>query len=163
MIQLFVFGTIFDWFNIFGRNLESLECVATLKGHSSRVNCVRILNSGENFVLSGGMDSSIRIWKMDGTGIAFDNGAHTARVNDIALLGPLSFASVSDDQKAKIWDLEKMICINGEENEFYVLFMTIEYKQSDSIYSCATYGGLLMTGSVDKHIRLWYMPFFCAL
>lgn len=92
-----------------------MSCLSILKGHSSRVNCVRILKSGEeNFILSGGMDAAIRLWK-NGSGAVFEKGQHTARVNDIALLGPQIFASVSDDKIAKVWDVETMTCISGEE------------------------------------------------
>jgi WD40 repeat protein len=65
-------------------NLETAECLATLKGHSKTVTSVHITPDGR-FAVSGSKDKTVKVWNLEtGTCVGTLEG-HIQEVHSVAI------------------------------------------------------------------------------
>ena len=86
----------------------SIECVATLRGHTAWIRCVTQLPDGR--FVSGSLDKTLEIWapsKEPGAQCVATLQGHTHWINCVLLLPDGRFVSVSSDHTLKIWDPSK--------------------------------------------------------
>ena len=80
------------------------------KEHNGRINCLIRLSDGK--IVSGGQDSTIKVWDIEKKQSIFTLKGHTSMIWDIKELPDNKLISASDDNKSKIWDLnaKKEVC-----------------------------------------------------
>jgi WD40 repeat protein/tetratricopeptide (TPR) repeat protein len=124
-----------------GNNLQ------TLSGHKDEVSSVNFNPKDGNILVSGSKDKSIKIWKND--------GKQMKEYNNIKLDFPVTavvfhpegqfFASVSDDNKVRFWDIEGRL-----------LFPPLDaHQEKISSLSFSPDGKYMVTASNDQTVKLW--------
>ena len=87
----------------------SIECVATLRGHTNLIHCVTLLPDGR--FVSGSSDGTLKIWdprhEEPGAQCVATLRGHTDWIYCVLLLHDGRFVSGSDDRTLKIWDPSK--------------------------------------------------------
>jgi WD40 repeat protein len=145
-------------------NITTTKCLRTLVGHSSYVNSVahfvRQDGNGE-FIVSGSVDRTIKIWGPDGRCLHTLSG-HTNSVTSLAVYGN-NIVSGSLDHTIKIWgphpqQQELYTCIrtlgvSGNQNSNlghagWVLSLAHFVRQEDN-RDC------IVSGSNDHTIKIW--------
>ena len=82
---------------------ENKEISVISKEHKNRINCLIKLSNGQ--VVSGGQDTTIKVWDIDKKECLYTLKGHTSIIWDIRELPDNKLISASDDNKSKIWDL----------------------------------------------------------
>ena len=90
-------------------DLPSDSCVATLRGHSARINTVAKVD--ETTIISGSgirreNDNTIRVWDLDSRSCVAVFRRHTSWVLSVAKLNKTTIFSGSLDKTIRVWDLE---------------------------------------------------------
>ena len=98
-------------------DLESGSCKDVLRGHRSKVLCVRF--AGPRRVISSGSDAEIRIWDLDQSRCLHVLKGHSDAITamDVSRDGRL-LATTGEDQTIRVWDLTSTTCIQcfGEKS-----------------------------------------------
>ena len=100
-------------------DIESGECLATLKGHSAIVRSIHI-SPNESYAVSGSDDKTVKIWDLEaGTCVGTLEG-HQAIVHSVAISpdGTLIASTGFTDHTVRLWDWKTGAClqvINDEE------------------------------------------------
>lgn len=130
-------------------DMETGDCLATLKGHTNQVRSVAITPDG-NRILSASFDKSVRVWDAkSGQELAKLDG-HKVVANSVNALqdNVHALSSGGGDGTLKIWNLVTNLCVK-----------TIECgtNQGDTIFSSAVNrsGDQALTGHEDGRVRLW--------
>lgn len=115
-----------------------------LAGHTSSVLSLAV-SLDNQWIVSGGRDSTVRVWGADGQSIANLSG-HTQSVFAVAV-SPDSglIASGSGDNTIKLWSTSSLTearTLRGHTGPVYAVAFSPD-------------GGALASGSADKTIRLW--------
>jgi len=136
-------GTIRVW-NMSGGGAEQ-----TLKGHSKSVSCLGVSRQG--FLLSGGYDSVIKVWKYDETSAQFaEAGALTGHTSNIECIhvaeDEAHVFSGSWDNTIKMWSLSTGACVLTLSGHQHVVTHLMEFQ------------GHLVSASVDDTLRVWGAP-----
>ena len=85
-------------------DVETDECVATLKGHSDSVECVAVSPDGRR-VVSGSVDNTLKVWDVR-TGNCVTTLEGHAWVNSVAVSPDgLHVVSGSNDKTVQFWEL----------------------------------------------------------
>lgn len=125
-----------------------------LRSHAGPVFATTFLNSS-NMALTGGRDRSIRLWNLNkfledpSEAISMDciYKSHTGHVTGLAAASPFDFyfASVSEDQSARLW------CVERADS------LRIFAGHLDTVNCVAFHpnSNYLVTGSDDRTLRLW--------
>lgn len=93
-------------------DLETGQCLATLKGHSDEVNCVQITPDGR-FAVSGSDDKTVKVWDLEaGTCIGTLEG-HENKVHSVAISpnGSLIASTGFIDATVRLWDWKSGACL----------------------------------------------------
>jgi WD40 repeat protein len=121
------------------------KLVATLKGHSDRVECLAWTKDGKTLI-SGSDDCSIRTWnitKWEQTAVLVE---HTDTVYAIAISpNDRILASASDDNTARLWNLDNREPISSP----------IQHANEVTCVSFSAGGKQLATGCEDKNAYIW--------
>ena len=113
-----------------------------LKGHIGCINCLIQLSNGN--LLTGGDDSSIRIWDINTYNNIMTFEEHFARVTCVIELSNEKIASGSFDTSIRIWNLKEKNCILQLcEHDQWVLCLYILKDKS------------LVSGGGDNNIIIW--------
>jgi WD40 repeat protein len=86
-------------------------CLATLHGHTRRVNGVRVLRDGR--VLSWSEDGTLRLWEADRGACLATMKGHTGDVHGALVLSDGRLLSWSEDGTLRLWDGQTGACLDG--------------------------------------------------
>ena len=135
-------STIHVWENPL--NVEPLnKCV--LKRHSKGVKVI-ILTANEETLISGSLDTTIKIWDVSTRKVLATLTGHTENVNSLALLFKDQFLlSASADKTIKLWSLSE-----------YRLLTTYEgHTGSVEQVTVISNGSYFLSASQDASVRVW--------
>ncbi|CAP69043.1 uncharacterized protein PODANS_7_10000 [Podospora anserina S mat+] len=119
---------------------RAINCLHTLRGHTSTVRCLKM--SDANTAISGSRDTTLRVWDIrNGTLIKLLVG-HQASVRCLEIKGDI-VVSGSYDTTAKVWSISEGRCLHT---------LSGHYSQ---IYAIAFDGYRVATGSLDTSVRIW--------
>lgn len=121
-------------------DLKTGNCTQILKGHSSTVRCLEMVDN--ETAISGSRDSTLMVWDVKKGECKRILEGHTSSVRCIKVVGDIC-VSGSYDCTAKVWRIS-----TGE------LLHTLAGHYSQ-IYSLAFDGNRVVTGSLDAAIRVW--------
>lgn len=125
-------------------------CKYTFRGHTDKVNCLRIFSN--NLIASGSSDHTVRLWSIDepDTPEALVLIGHLESVNCIEVVDSNVLVSGSDDQTIRIWT------IDCREHSGTVIIRTHTIP-IDSPVLCLTklIGHCFISASEDGSIRVW--------
>ena len=96
-------------------DLNTGECLQTLRGHTDSVRCIQALS--EERIISASNDKTIRVWCLKTNSWVHTIYAHSEKVTGIEVLSNDQIASCSTDRTIKIWDLDLEMCIKKFQNE----------------------------------------------
>ncbi len=122
-------------------DLRTGECKHVLRGHTSTVRCLKVLD-GKPIAVSGSRDSTLRVWNVETGTLVHLLAGHQHSVRCIEVAGN-QVASGSYDGTCRIWNLDTGVCQ-------HVLRGHIHY-----IYAVAFDGKRVATGSLDSTVRVW--------
>ncbi|CAE7053675.1 unnamed protein product [Rhizoctonia solani] len=122
-------------------DLTTGNCLHVLKGHTSTIRCLKVLDS-RPIAVSGSRDTTVRVWDIArGREIHVLEG-HTDSVRCLEVAGNL-VVSGSYDATCRLWDVDSGECLRVFRGHYH------------EVYSVAFDGELLATGSLDSHVRIW--------
>ncbi|SJX65854.1 related to F-box/WD40 repeat protein 7 [Sporisorium reilianum f. sp. reilianum] len=122
-------------------DLRTGECKHVLRGHTSTVRCLKVLD-GKPIAVSGSRDSTLRVWNVETGEHVHLLAGHQHSVRCIEVAGN-KVASGSYDGTCRVWDLDTGRCL-------HTLRGHIHY-----IYAVAFDGKRVATGSLDSTVRVW--------
>lgn len=130
---------------------ETLETLHTIEGHGDSVFAVAFSPDGALFA-TGCKDARLRIWNVSGKSIKpkVKILAHTFSIKSMSFIsGSKEMLTVSQDKTIKIWDIEKVSCVETVDRLYGGHTFTINAVavSPDERYA--------VTGSDDKTVKLW--------
>lgn len=132
---------------------DTLETLHTIEGHGDSVFTVAFSPDGSLFA-TGGKDARLRIWNVSGKAITpkVKILAHTFSIKGMSFIsGGREILTVSQDKTIKIWDIEKVSCVETVDRLYGGHTFTINTVSvsPDEHYA--------VTGSDDKTVKLWQL------
>ncbi|KAL8277449.1 hypothetical protein RQP46_010171 [Phenoliferia psychrophenolica] len=122
-------------------DVETGECRHVLRGHTSTVRCMRVID-GRPIAVSGSRDATLRVWNIQ-TGEAMHLLAgHEHSVRCIEVSGN-KVVSGSYDATCRLWDVDTGECLFVFRGHIH------------QIYAVAFDGIRVVTGSLDSTVRIW--------
>ncbi|KAK2782095.1 hypothetical protein FQN53_000188 [Emmonsiellopsis sp. PD_33] len=121
-------------------NMSTGECIHKLRGHTSTVRCLKMLNA--TTAISGSRDTTLRIWDLAKGVCKNVLVGHQSSVRCLAIHGDI-VVSGSYDTTAKIWSISTGKCLKTLSGHF------------SQIYAIAFDGKRIATGSLDTSVRIW--------
>ena len=118
-------------------------CLHTLHGHLNRVYSL-LLDGKRNLVVSGSLDTTIRIWDISDGKMLHVLIGHTSLTSGMALHGDRQLVSGNADNTVRVWDITDGSCV-------HVLSRHDAAVTSLTLLS----NGLLVTSSDDGSAKLW--------
>ena len=117
----------------------------TFEGHSAGVRSIA-LNADGAWAVSGGADSTVRLWELNSGKLVRTFQGHTESVNSVALSVDGRWAlSGSGDKAIRLWDLSSGRCLRAFDG----------HKHSVESVALSADGTWALSGSWDKTLRLW--------
>ena len=92
--------------------------IRTFKGHSDRINTIKMLPDGEHFIsaagdprarrtVSGSYDHTLKLWNLETGTLIHTFEGHTDAVNEVAITRDgKRVVSVSQDHSLKLWNID---------------------------------------------------------
>jgi WD40 repeat protein len=130
---------------------QTFETLHTIEGHGDSVFAVAFSADGAQFA-TGGKDARLRIWNVAGKSIKpkVKILAHTFSIKAMSFIGgSKEILTVSQDKTIKIWDIEKVSCVETIDRLYGGHTFTIN---TVSVSPDERYA---VTGSDDKTVKLW--------
>lgn len=132
-------------------NYKDLEPLGELKGHSGRINYIKMTPDGR-YVISGSSDNSVKVWDTNTRRCIADFHKHTDRVVcvDISIDGKTGVSGGFDNMIC-VWDIPAKKCIRtfeGIEELGTAIKLSIN---KDILYSCSGYDGR----TIKSTIKIW--------
>ncbi|CAE6479001.1 unnamed protein product [Rhizoctonia solani] len=122
-------------------DLTTGNCLHVLKGHTSTIRCLKVLDS-RPIAVSGSRDTTVRVWDIARGREVHVLQGHTDSVRCLEVSGNL-VVSGSYDATCRLWDVDSGECLRVFRGHYH------------EVYSVAFDGELLATGSLDSHVRIW--------
>lgn len=130
----------------------SWKCVETFYGHLSSIHAIAF-NPNNQTIASASADKTIKVWNLDGTGLALSLSGHLSLIDAVAFSPDgRTLASGSWDYAIKIWYLGA-----GYQDESLVT-ITHTLREHTGWIRCVAIspdGESLVSGSEDKTIKIW--------
>lgn len=117
-------------------NINTGDCLKTLKGHSNTICCLKVLFNER--LVSGSSDDTIKLWDLNTGDCLKTLIGHSDTVRCIEQLSEEEIISGSEDRTIKIWDLSTGDCLKTFGDYEYRIF-SINIISSDTIVSSANY------------------------
>ncbi|KAL1955861.1 hypothetical protein VTO42DRAFT_8019 [Malbranchea cinnamomea] len=121
-------------------DIETGQCKHRLRGHTSTVRCLKMVNAST--AISGSRDGTLRIWDIEMGRLKRTLSGHSASVRCLEVHGDL-VVSGSYDTTAKLWSISQERCLRTMSGHF------------SQIYAVAFDGKRIATGSLDTSVRIW--------
>ena len=118
------------------------DCLKTLRGHTSCLNCLQMLPTGQ--LASGSDDKTIKIWDTTTATCLKTLQGHTRSIWCLQMLPSGQLASGSGDKTIKIWNSTAGTCLK-----------TLQGHTSAVLCLQILPSGQLASGSQDNTIKLW--------
>ncbi|KAG1928210.1 Transducin/WD40 repeat-like superfamily protein [Pimephales promelas] len=121
------------------------NCIMSLTGHTSPVECIQF-NSSEERVVAGSQSGSLRLWDLEAAKILRTLMGHKASICSLDF-HPMGgyLASGSVDSNIKLWDVRRKGCV-------------YRYKDHTQAVRCLAFspdGKWLASASDDSTVKLW--------
>lgn len=130
--------------NVFLWDVSSGVTTRRFSGHSSRVNCVKMAGSGESVIVSGGFDTTVRLWDVKSSAVkpiqVFDDARDS--VTSLAVIGWQVVAG-SVDGRMRSYDIRTGKCTTD----------VIGGASVTSLWPSRD-GKTMLVGSLDNKLRL---------
>jgi len=99
-------------------NLDTGECLATLKGHADEVNSVQLTQDGRH-AISSSNDKTVKIWDVETCACVGTLEGHQNHVYSVAISpdGELVASAGFADQTVRLWDWKSGACLQVIEHE----------------------------------------------
>jgi len=146
-------------------NLQTLKCIATLKGHKNRIKNILIFDSF-NKLISSSLDNTIKIWDLQTFKCIATLEGHKNNINNIKIEN-INFdnkiinilISSSLDKTIKIWDLQTFKCIATLQGHISGInnILTFNDKIIDNIKNNIVD---TLISSADNIIKIWNLQTF---
>lgn len=123
---------------------DDLECIASLPGHKSRVNCL-VVNWEQRCALSGSSDGFLKLWDIDSRCCIDTMGDVQSNIKCLSVDWIRRCALASDMTVLRLWDLENALCLatlRGHGTEIYA--MGASWRNM-----------LAFTGSFEGRLCMW--------
>jgi len=92
-------------------DLNTFECLKTLRGHTEGVKCIEIISFKDSKLISGSLDKSLKLWNLDAGACTKTLNFHSYGIKCMQTLPDDKIASGSF-QEIKIIDLRSETCLN---------------------------------------------------
>ena len=118
---------------------ENLEFCEVMKGHTSDVTCLVVVN---DYLASGSQDNTVKLWNLETKQLVATLGGHTDFVLSLTEINGYLVSS-SQDTTIKLWSIEtreEVVTLSGH---------------TDSVRCLTTVSNYLVSGSEDKTIKFW--------
>jgi len=126
-------------------NIESGECLRTLKGHSSSVETVVLSDDGRN-LLSGSDDKTLKLWDVESGKCTGNFQGHNLSVTGADINPDFTrIVSSSQDRTVRIWNIRSEKCLN----------ILREHKGEVTSVAFSPDGKFIVSGSTDNTARIW--------
>ncbi|GAA5964106.1 hypothetical protein JCM21900_004508 [Sporobolomyces salmonicolor] len=121
--------------------VETGKCLHILRGHTSTVRCMRVLD-GRPIAVSGSRDATLRVWNIETGEMVHLLSGHEHSVRCIEIAGN-KVVSGSYDATCRLWDVDTGQCLHVFRGHIH------------QIYAVAFDGIRVVTGSLDSTVRIW--------
>ncbi|MDD4652396.1 MAG: TIR domain-containing protein [Methanothrix sp.] len=123
-------------------DLETSECLATLKGHSDAVYSIQITPDGQ-FAVSGSDDMTVKIWDLEAKTCFGTLEGHSASVMSVAISidGSLIASTGFIDDTVRLWDLKSGACLQVIELRFNNSPISVAFSPDGSRLAVGTTEG----------------------
>ncbi|KAL6073138.1 Dynein assembly factor with WDR repeat domains 1 [Balamuthia mandrillaris] len=125
---------------------QKFQPCRVLTGHSEQVSCVQLMDD-ERTVISGSFDRTLKVWDCNAASMLQSLNVHRDIVSCLRYVNGQLFSG-SWDHTVKVWDFGSSTidkCTQTLRHGGRVL----------CLHSSPSIQGLLVTGCMDKHIRVW--------
>ncbi|KAM0753240.1 WD40 repeat-like protein [Meredithblackwellia eburnea MCA 4105] len=122
-------------------DVESGTCTFVLRGHTSTVRCMRVIE-GRPIAVSGSRDATLRVWNIETGQPLHLLAGHEHSVRCIEVSGN-KVVSGSYDATCRLWDVDTGQCLHVFRGHIH------------QIYAVAFDGIRVVTGSLDSTVRVW--------
>jgi WD40 repeat protein len=135
------------------RDIDSGQCLHTLKGHAAYVECVRYTLDGHRMI-TGSQDKTLRVWDMVSGDCMFILKGHGGNINCLTVTGDNRYAvSGSYDRTLRVWDMESGNCLRILEGHTGVVGCVEVIPDTHRAVSIGNGGKHNLGG--DGTIRIW--------
>ena len=124
-------------------NINNGGLIATLSGHTDRVNDLVLVNA--NLLASTSYDKTVRLWDLTTNSLKYNFTEHTSYVMGIKLVSSDILASGSYDNTIKLWNLTSGSLQRTIVNHSSVVMYALDMLNSQT----------LVSGFWDNYVILW--------
>ena len=124
-------------------NLETGECLMTLKGHAMTVWSISVAPDGR-FAVSGSEDYTVKVWDIEtgscvGTLEGHENEVEATMSSDGTLIASAGFS----DHTVRLWDWQSGVCLQVITNDDYASPMSVAFTPDGLRLVVSTTKGLI--------------------
>ncbi|KAF8625386.1 hypothetical protein AX15_005407 [Amanita polypyramis BW_CC] len=122
-------------------DIESGLCIYELRGHTSTIRCIRVLDN-RPIAVTGSRDATLRVWDIQRGKMLRVLEGHAQSVRCLDVCGNRA-VSGSYDTTCRLWNIDTGECLHVLRGHFH------------QIYSVAFDGVRIASGGLDTTVRVW--------